>query len=233
MSKLMLLEDDLSLINGLSFAFQKAGYELDVARTLREAGSLWQEGAYDLLVLDVSLPDGSGFTFCEQARQTSQVPILFLTASDTETSIIMGLDIGGDDYITKPFKLAVLMSRINALLRRSRYFQQAPGELCSNGITLQLLEGRAYKSGVPVKLTAAEYKLLRFFMEQPGIILSPEQIMGRLWDCDGNFVDGSTPAVYIRRLRAKIEDDPARPTRIVTVRRMGYKWNAAPIMTKL
>lgn len=233
MSKLMLLEDDLSLINGLSFAFQKAGYELDVARTLREAESLWQEGAYDLLVLDVSLPDGSGFTFCEQARQTSQVPILFLTASDTETSIIMGLDIGGDDYITKPFKLAVLMSRINALLRRSRYFQQAPGELCSNGITLQLLEGRAYKGGVPVKLTVAEYKLLRFFMEQPGIILSPEQIMGRLWDCDGNFVDGSTPAVYIRRLRAKIEDDPARPTRIVTVRRMGYKWNAAPIMTKL
>lgn len=233
MRKLMLLEDDLSLINGLSFAFQKAGYELDVARTLREAGSLWQEGAYDLLVLDVSLPDGSGFTFCEQVRQTSQVPILFLTASDAETSIIMGLDIGGDDYITKPFKLAVLMSRINALLRRSRYFQQAPGELCSNGITLQLLEGRAYKGGVPVKLTAAEYKLLRFFMEQPGIILSLEQIMGRLWDCDGNFVDGSTPAVYIRRLRAKIEDDPARPTRIVTVRRMGYKWNAAPIMTKL
>lgn len=225
MSKLLLLEDDLSLINGLSFALQKAGYELEVARTLQEAETLWQEGKYDLLVLDVSLPDGSGFAFCKRVRQTSQVPIIFLTASDTETSIIMGLDMGGDDYITKPFKLAVLMSRINAILRRSRHFQQTPGELYSNGITLQLLEGRAYKNGVPLELTAAEYRLLRFFMEQPGIILSAEQIMGNLWDCDGNFVDGNTLAVYIRRLRAKIEDDPAKPTRIVTVRRMGYKWN--------
>ena len=226
MSKLFLLEDDLSLINGLSFAFQKAGYDLDIARTLQEAETLWQEGKYDLLVLDVSLPDGSGFAFCEKIRQISQVPIIFLTASDAETSIIMGLDIGGDDYITKPFKLAVLMSRINALLRRSKHFRQAPGELCSNGITLQLLEGRVYKNGIPIDLTAAEYKLLRLFMEHPDIILSAEQIMGKLWDCDGNFVDGNTLAVYIRRLRTKIEDDPTRPTRIVTVRRMGYKWNA-------
>lgn len=226
MNRLLLLEDDLSLINGLSFAFRKAGYELYIARTLQETEALWQEGIYDLLVLDVSLPDGSGFAFCEKIRQTSQVPIIFLTASDAETSIIMGLDIGGDDYITKPFKLAVLMSRINALLRRSQQFQKAPGELCSNGITLQLLEGRAYKSGEPMELTAAEYKLLRFFMEHPNMILSAEQIMGELWDCDGNFVDGNTLAVYIRRLRAKIEDDPAKPARIITIRRMGYKWNA-------
>ena len=225
MSKLFLLEDDLSLINGLSFAFQKAGYDLDIARTLQEAEALWQEGKYDLLVLDVSLPDGSGFAFCEKIRQSSQVPIMFLTASDAETSVIMGLDIGGDDYITKPFKLAVLMSRIHALLRRSQHFRQTPEELCSNGITLQLLEGRAYKDGGPIELTATEYKLLRFFMEHPGIILSPEQIMGRLWDCDGDFTDGNTLAVYIRRLRAKIEDDPARPARVITVRRMGYKWN--------
>lgn len=225
MNKLLLLEDDLSLINGLSFAFQKAGYLLDIARTLREAEELWQRGEYELLILDVSLPDGSGFEFCKQVRQTSQVPIIFLTASDTETSITMGLDIGGDDYITKPFKLAVLLSRINAILRRSRQFQQPPGELSSNGITLQLLEGRAYKNGVLLELTAAEYKLLRLFMEQPNIILSTEQIMGRLWDCDGDFVDGNTLAVYIRRLRSKVEDDPAKPTRIVTVRRMGYRWN--------
>ena len=175
--------------------------------------------------MDVSLPDGSGFEFCQKVRQTSQVPIIFLTASDAETSIIMGLDMGGDDYITKPFKLAVLMSRINAILRRSRRFQKTPGELSSGGITLQLLEGRAYKNGAPIELTAAEYKLLRFFMEHPGIILSAEQIMGKLWDCEGDFVDGNTLAVYIRRLRAKIEDDSARPARIVTVRRMGYKWN--------
>ena len=224
MSKLFLLEDDFSLIQGLSFAFSRVGYELDIARTVKEAESLWQDGNYDLLILDVSLPDGSGFSFCETVRQVSQVPILFLTASDEETSIIMGLDMGGDDYITKPFKLAVLMSRIHALLRRSGHFRQPSGELASGGITLHLLEGRATRDGMPMDLTAAEWKLLRLFMEHPHIILSPEQIMGRLWDCDGSFVSENTLAVYIRRLRAKIEDDPASPTRIVTVRRMGYKW---------
>ena len=108
MSNILLLEDDLSLINGLSFAFKKQGFELNIARTLKEAEELWTDGKYDLLVLDVSLPDGSGFEFCKRVRLTSKVPIIFLTASDEETSIIMGLDIGGDDYITKPFKLGLL-----------------------------------------------------------------------------------------------------------------------------
>lgn len=225
MVRILLLEDDLSLINGLSFALQKAGYELDIARTLQEAYGFWREGRYDLLILDVSLPDGSGFEFCKKVRETSLVSIIFLTASDEETSIIMGLDIGADDYITKPFKLAVLMSRINALLRRSQNFSQIVKELNSNGITLKLLEGRAYKDGVSIELTAGEFKLLRLFMENPNVILSTEQIMGKLWDCDGNFVDGNTLAVYIRRLRAKIEEDTTKPMRIVTVRRMGYKWD--------
>lgn len=226
MNTILLLEDDLSLISGLSFALQKAGYQLEIARTLRQAEGLWQEGKYNLLILDVSLPDGSGFAFCEKVRQTSQVPIIFLTASDEETSVVMGLDLGGDDYITKPFKLAVLLSRINALLRRSQRFQPAPAELNSNGIRLLLLEGQAYKDGAPVDLTAGEYKLLRLLMENPDIILAAEQILSKLWDCDEHFVDGNTLAVYIRRLRAKIEDNPNRPTRIITVRRMGYKWNS-------
>ena len=110
MSNILLLEDDLSLINGLSFAFKKQGFELNIARTLKEAEELWTDGKYDLLVLDVSLPDGSGFEFCKRVRLKSKVPIIFLTASDEETSIIMGLDIGGDDYITKPFKLAMSLT---------------------------------------------------------------------------------------------------------------------------
>lgn len=118
MSRILLLEDDLSLVTGLSFALKKQGFALNTARTLREADAAWADGSYDLLVLDVSLPDGSGFAFCEKVRRTSNVPIMFLTASDEETNIIMGLDMGGDDYITKPFKLGVLLSRINALLRR-------------------------------------------------------------------------------------------------------------------
>lgn len=227
MKWILLVEDDLSLINGLSFAVKKQGYTLDVAHTKDEADRLWQNGAYDLVILDVSLPDGSGFDICKRIRQASKVPIMFLTAMDEETDIIMGLDIGGDDYITKPFKLAVFMSRINALLRRSDNFNQADTELNSNGIRVQLLKGEVYKNNVQVELTAREYKLLCLFMENPDEVLSPEQILNRLWDCDENYIDNNSLTVYIRRLRTKIEDDPGNPKRIVTVRRMGYKWNTA------
>ena len=137
----------------------------------------------------------------------------------------MGLDIGGDDYITKPFKLAVLMSRINALLRRSNNFNQSDSELCSNGITIQLLKSKVYKNGEQIDLTASEYKLLCLFMENPDIVLSAEQILSKLWDCNENYVDSNTLTVYIRRLRAKIENNPSDPKMILTVRRMGYKWN--------
>ena len=225
MSKLLLLEDDLSLITGLSSVLKKAGYELDVARTIREADAIWADGKYDLLILDVELPDGSGFEICKKVRQISKVPIIFLTASDEEISIIMGLDIGGDDYITKPFKLGVLMSRINALLRRAKDFGAADTELISNGIKVLLLQGQAYKNGELLELTAAEYKLLCLFMQNPSVILSKEKILEKLWDNESSFVDDNTLNVYIRRLRTKVEDNPSDPVMLLTVRRMGYKWN--------
>lgn len=227
MKRILLVEDDLSLINGLSFAIQKQGYLLNVAHTRSEIDRLWEKGQYDLVILDVSLPDGSGFDICKTIRKTSKVPIMFLTAMDEETDIIMGLDIGGDDYITKPFKLAVFMSRINALLRRSDHFNQAGTELHTNGIRMELLKGEVYKNEKRIEVTASEYKLLRLFMEHPDTVLSPEQILSRLWDCDENYIDNNSLTVYIRRLRTKIEDDPGNPKRIVTVRRMGYKWNTA------
>lgn len=229
MSRILLLEDDLSLINGLSFAFKKQGYELTIARTLKEAEMLWGDDKYELLVLDVSLPDGTGFEFCEKVWQVSKVPIIFLTASDEEMSIIMGLDIGGDDYITKPFKLGVLVSRINALLRRARDFGVVDTELQSNGIRVHLLQGQVYKNGDLLDLTVAEYKLLCLFMKNPNVVLTKEQILDKLWDCDGNYVDNNTLTVYIRRLRIKIEDDPGKPNRIITVRGMGYKWSTREV----
>lgn len=225
MSKILLLEDDLSLINGLSFVFKKQGFELSIARTLKEAEGMWKDGKYDLLILDVSLPDGCGFEFCKKVRLTSKVPIIFLTASDEETSIIMGLDIGGDDYITKPFKLGVFVSRINALLRRANSFQAMDTELQSNGIKVLLLQGQVFKNGVRLDLTAVEYKLLCLFMRNPNMVLTKEQILDKLWDCDGNYIDSSTLTVYMRRLRMKIEDNPSEPQMLLTVRGMGYKWN--------
>lgn len=178
-----------------------------------------------MLILDVSLPDGSGFDFCRKIRQISIVPVLFLTAADEETDMIMGLDIGGDDYITKPFKLAVLLSRINALLRRSENFGTPAAELNANGIHIQRMKNTVYKNGEQLDLTASEYKLLCLFMENPGQILSPEQILSRLWDCKENYIDNNSLTVYIRRLRKKIEDNPGEPKRILTVRGMGYRWN--------
>ncbi len=138
-------------------------------------------------------------TFAKKIREASKVPIIFLTAADEETDIIMGLDIGGDDYITKPFKLSVLMSRINAALCRSGGFRNDT-ELSSNGITIKLLKGEVYKNGERIDLTAGEYRLLCMFMKNPDIVLSSEQILGRLWDCDEKYVDSNTrvysPSAY-------------------------------------
>lgn len=225
MSKIFFVEDDLSLISGLSFALKKQGYEVDNARTIDEAEKLWQDNKYDLAILDISLPDGSGYQLCEKIRLNSKIPIIFLTAADEETDIIMGLDMGADDYITKPFKLAVFLSKVNAILRRSNDFNQKNTVLNSNGISVNLLNGDVTKNGEPLNLTSGEYKLLCLFMENPNIILSQEQILGKLWDSNNDFIDNSTLTVYIRRLRKKVEDDPSNPTNIVTVRRMGYKWN--------
>lgn len=224
MKRIFFVEDDLSLINGLSFAIKKQGYEIDIARTSLEAEKLWMNGKYDLVILDVSLPDGSGFELCQKIRQISKVPIIFLTAADEETDIIMGLDIGGDDYITKPFKLSIFLSRVNALLRRSENFQKENTEIISNDIRVDQLKREVYKGDALLDLTASEYKLLCLFMENPNIVLSSEQILAQLWDREENYIDSSTLTVYIRRLRMKIEDDPSDPQKIITVRRMGYKW---------
>ena len=229
MSRLLLLEDDQSLIYGLSFSFKKQGFNADIARTISEALDLWAKNKYELLILDVSLPDGSGFEFCRKVRENSDVPIIFLTASDEETSVIMGLDIGGDDYITKPFKLSILISRINALLRRTETYKYKYNsqEVESNGIKIHLLEGIAYKNENALDLTSGEYKLLCFLMENPNIILSKDQILEKLWDINGNYIDNYSVTVYIRRLRVKIEDNPSHPKMIQTIRGLGYKWNVS------
>ena len=225
MKKILFVEDDISLINGLSFALQKHGFEIDIAKTKHEAENLLENGNYHLVILDVALPDGSGYDVCRKIRHVSKIPILFLTAADEEMDITMGLDIGGDDYITKPFKLAVFLSRINALLRRSQNFNNEKIELNSGNININLLNGEVYKNNNKIDLTANEYKLLCLFMENSNIILSPEQIMGKLWDSSENYIDSSALTVYIRRLRTKIEDNPSKPQKIITVRGMGYKWN--------
>lgn len=227
MKRILLLEDDLSLIDGLTFALRKQGYEIESKRTVADAKAAWNRENFDLLILDVSLPDGNGFEFCRLVRQSSDVPIIFLTASDEETSVIMGLDIGGDDYVTKPFKLGILLSRVSALLRRAKSEPAENTFLESNGIRVELMQGQAFRDGNPIDLTGVEFRLLCCFMRNPNIVLSKEKLYERLWDSDGYFVDDNTLSVYIRRLRMKIEEKPEQPEKIVTVRGMGYKWRVS------
>lgn len=225
MQNIFLVEDDNSLINGLVFALEKQGYTVYAAKSKSEALEHWDSTKYGLVILDVTLPDGNGYEICKYIRQESMVPIIFLTAADEETDVLMGLDIGGDDYITKPFKLSELFARMNALIRRCNYRQSTEQEITSHGIRVLPLEGKVYKGNEIVDLTLGEYKLLKYFMENEGIVLSAEQILAALWDSREKFVDTNTLTVYIRRLRMKIEENPAKPKRIVTVRGMGYKWN--------
>lgn len=225
MENILLVEDDLNLIDGLEYSFRKNGFNIDVARTVKEALFLYEDQKYDLLVLDLTLPDGTGFEICKKVRLTSTVPIIFLTASDEEVNIVMGLDIGGDDYIIKPFKLNELISRIKALLRRANSFQGEASIVSSNDITIEFLNNRALKNGEILELTVAEYKLLSLLMKNSNMILTREIILNKLWDGDGDFIDDNTLSVYIRRLRCKIEKDPNYPKMILTVRGIGYKWN--------
>ncbi|AXU81467.1 DNA-binding response regulator [Clostridium sp. HMSC19D02] len=225
MSSILLVEDDLSLIYGLEYSIQKNGFSVDVARTVEEALQIYKEKNYDLLLLDVSLPDGYGFDICKRVREASNVPIIFLTASDEEVNVVMGLDMGGDDYITKPFKLNELISRIKALLRRYNFTSENVTELKSNNITVKLLENRVFKNEIELELTTAEYKLLCLLMKNKNIVLTRKNILDKLWDGNGSFVDDNTLSVYVRRLRNKIEDNPENPKILLTVRRMGYKWN--------
>ena len=226
MTKILLLEDDYSLSRGLSYALEKQGYEVSAAGTVEEALLLCRKEGFDLLILDVTLPDGSGFDVCREVRKSSNIPIVFLTASDDEINIIMGLDMGGDDYITKPFKLGVLISRVNALLRRSSMNRNTENELISNGVKISLLDRKVYINGETVELTTGEYKLLCLFMQNPDAVLTKNQILEKLWDSEGDFIESSSLSVYIRRLRMKIEENPSEPMIIRTVRGVGYQWRS-------
>ena len=219
------MEDDISLIEGLQYALGKNGYEMEVARSVEEAGERLKE-SFDLLLLDVALPDGTGFEVCENVRKSgSQVPVIFLTAADDEMSIVRGLDGGGDDYVTKPFRLSELLSRIHALLRRAGIAKQETALLRSGDITIDLCRSRVLRGEEVLELSGAEYRLLCLLVRNEGIVVTRNMILEELWDSGGSFVDDNTLSVYIRRLREKIEKDPSRPKHLTTVRGFGYRWN--------
>ncbi|MFC4601763.1 response regulator transcription factor [Cohnella hongkongensis] len=223
--RLLLVEDDDSLHRGIQFTLLQEGYEVIGARSLAEARTLIDSQEIHLLLLDVQLPDGSGFDFCAEVRRQRDVPIIFLTASDQEFDIVRGLDLGGDDYITKPFRLREFLSRIQAVLRRRSPAGREEDAIVAGPLTLHVGEMRLDKRGRDVPLSVTEFRLLLLFMTHPRAVLSKDQIIRQVWPDGAEVLDDNTVAVNIRRLREKIEDEPQHPQWIVTVRGAGYRWN--------
>ena len=220
---ILLVEDDAPLAMGIEYALKKQGFSVSIAKSVSEANVLFNNKV-DLILLDVTLPDGNGYDFCKEARLTSAVPIIFMTALDDEPNVVFGLDIGGDDYITKPVRTSELVSRINALMRRQKSYSKSDNTryLSSGNIAVEPLKCKVSVNREEVYLTAVEYKLLLVLLENKGKVLSRNVIIEKLWDIDGNFVDYNTLNVYIKRLREKIEFGAEK--HIETVRGMGYMW---------
>lgn len=220
--KIGIIEDDSALREGLALAFELEGYETAAAGTMAEGRRLLEAGGLALLILDCNLPDGSGFDLVRQLRASSRLPVLMLTARDSEMDEVKGLELGVDDFMRKPFSLAVLQARVRKILRR----QEEPALLSSGDITVDLGKGEVRKQGELLALSGTEQRLLLCFLEHPGQLLTKGQLLERIWDCEGIYVDENTLAVAIRRLRVKIEEDPGEPRRIRTVHGQGYLWQA-------
>ncbi len=224
MNRLLLVEDDESLAMGIEFTLVDEGYEVIRAATIEEGKNLFQSDKFDLIILDINLPDGNGYKLCEQIRAKSNVPIMFLTALDDEVNIVLGLEIGGDDYITKPFGVREFLSRVKALIRRNSRNVNSGKLLKSGNIVVDTSIAMVKKNAQEIILTAQEYKLLLIFLSKPHILMKRDEILCELTEGEA-FFDENTLSVYIKRIREKIEEDVKEPEYIVTQRGLGYKWN--------
>lgn len=222
---ILIVEDDRTIATGLDYSLQQEGYATKICNDMASAKQVIAKelAQIDLCLLDLSLPDGSGYELCEQIKQKSDTPVIFLTAVDDEVNVVMGLDMGADDYITKPFRIRELLSRIKSVLRRYQKQPQDESTLKFADIHVYPLKGKVVKSGIEINLTALEYRLFMVFMSNQGQILSREQLLEKIWDVAGDFVNDNTLTVYIKRLREKLEDNPQTPELIKTVRGLGYK----------
>ena len=226
MIKILFVEDDLPLALGIEYTLKQEGFDIIHAKNLEEAREKYKSLDFNIILLDVMLPDGSGYDFCREIRKESELPIIFMTACDEEVNVVLGLDMGGDDYVTKPIRVKELISRINAVLRRKGITNTKSSEemIRSGNIIIEPLKYKVYKNGVNIDLTAIEYKLLLILIKNKGNTIERVTLLEKLWDVEGNFVDGNSLTVYIKRLREKIEDDIKNPKYIETVRGIGYRW---------
>ena len=220
MTRIFLVEDDKAIAKNLTLLLRSEGFTVSHAATRGEASAMLAGNLFDLALVDIALPDGNGFTVCTEIKERYQIPVLFLTASGDEASVVTGLNMGADDYITKPFRPRELIARIRAALRKQERAGQA-FEVC--GLSVDTASGVVTKYGREIFLSALEYRLLLIFMNNPKNIITRSRLLDELWDAAGEFVNDNTLTVYIKRLREKIENDPANPQIILTVRGTGYR----------
>ncbi len=222
MQKILLLEDDTTLGSGIRLALQSPSVQIQLCRTLAQAQNALAQNNYDLLILDINLPDGSGLELLEQIRQSSNLPVILLTANDMEMDVVTGLESGADDYITKPFSLAILRARVNAQLRRGTSTKTSCIEIGRFQFDFDRMEFR--KDGQIIELSKTELKLLRILVENRGQTLPRATLMDRIWTDGAEYVDENALSVTVKRLRDKLEDTPSSPQYLKTVYGIGYTW---------
>lgn len=218
---LFLLEDDYAIATGLCYSLENEGYSVTHASGVKQAIDIISKEKFSLYILDLTLPDGSGYDVCKEIKKQVDLPVIFLTAYDDEVNVVMGFEFGADDYISKPFRLKELLVRIKSVLRRYNN-ETADGVIKFKDLTVNTNEAKVYKDGNEIILTAMEYRLLLILLNNRGKVLSRTQLLENIWDVDSDFVEDNTLTVYIKRLRDKIEEEPNRPLIIKTVRGLGY-----------
>lgn len=219
--KIFVLEDDSAIGMGLSYSLENEGYTVTLAKTVSDALNIIENELFSLYILDLTLPDGSGYDVCKKIKEKGDLPVIFLTAYDDEVNVVMGFELGADDYISKPFRLKELLVRIKSVLRRYNK-DSADGIIKIKELTINTNEAKVYKNGTEIILTAMEYRLLLILLNNRGTVLSRAKLLENIWDIDSAFVEDNTLTVYIKRLRDKIEEDIANPVYIKTVRGLGY-----------
>ena len=223
MDTILLTEDDQSIAMGLIYSLTQENFTVLHCKTVEESLQALTDTTVALAILDITLPDGNGYDICRKIRETSDIPVIFLTACDEEVNVVMGLDMGADDYITKPFRIRELISRIKTVLRRYHQHEHRGAVLELGDLTIFPEQGKVFQNGREVVLTVPEYRLLMALVNNKGQILTRSQLLEAIWDVDGEFVNDNTLSVCIKRLREKIEANPGEPSHILTVRGLGYK----------
>ncbi|MCI6253479.1 response regulator transcription factor [Eubacterium coprostanoligenes] len=218
---IFLLEDDDAIAMGLSYSLENEGYTVTVAKSVSQALEIINKKNFSMYLLDLTLPDGSGYSVCKRIKEIGDFPVIFLTAYDDEVNVVMGFELGADDYITKPFRLKELLVRIKSVFRRYNN-DSGDGKIKVKDLVVNTNEAKVYKNGNEIVLTAMEYRLLLILLNNRGCVLSRTQLLENIWDVAGDFVEDNTLTVYIKRLRDKIEENPTEPEYIKTIRGLGY-----------